>query len=734
MALVGLDFPTDIRWQRVCHSEDMTDTNPCDEVAPPKWQSSIAVYRYVPEDEYQSYEGRRLIYYKVTCTISSYQPRADEVEGAIAKAGTLTTGEAQELDRKLKSYAPCNGAILQVTVAPQEDGVRRRDYPYISQVQPNQRALYEQVTDTNEVASRSLEELSVTKGAGTTKSQEVLDIDKGKSVSGQVQVSGQYAGVGGGVGVGGSYTHNIEQGTKALGQQGRSRTETTDSLREAREATSHTTQLTQMYNLLQAYHVGTNRVMFYVTPRPHSLEEPSGFIRGPREIDGVQDFFLIVNQDEDQKLPCLSVRLDTGHLSKTDEMVYDESEPPTELSVSAYANPPGELDPNKTAAPEGGDPGFSLHYDCFESPEDVDPASITAKPGYVVKEVTDIGAIEVNRGSTELVIDPPPPEDGRSVTLTAKAKGHACYRNSQGDRANDLALIGAGSGIAGFLGTIGGGIAAATGADAPGLEEVKNVEIGYARRRVRVHWRSAAKTKKVGERLVLLITTRVLCCCDEPSTPPKIVEIIPLELPEPEFRAADPRPFEREQVIELPDEDGSPITTPSAGITTPSEGTTTAPSVPPSGMAPSVTPAVSPSGLMTAREANDLAANVVTETARVASSIDNPAKAPARDTELALARVAELALDIPRLRRRLIHPAETIEGLGDAAEKRLTKVPLPDSPAGTAPSRLSVAAAPTSALADSLHVDESDAVQLRLAAMGFGKAPRGAGRARRRRT
>jgi hypothetical protein len=707
MGVIGLAFPTDIRWQRVCHSEDMTDTKPCDEIAPPKWQSSIAIFRYVPEDEYQVYEGRRLVYYKVTCTISSYQPQVDEVQGAIAKAGALTTGEAQELDRKLQSYAPCNGAILQVTVAPNEEGVRRRDYPYIAQVQPNQRALYEQVTDSNEVASRSVEDLAVTKGGGTTKSQEVLDIDKGTSVSGQVQVSGQYAGVGGGVGVGGSYTHNIEQGTKSMGEQGRSRTETTDSLREARETTSHTTQLTQMYNLLQAYHVGTNRVMFYVTPRPHTIEEPSGFIRGPREIDGVQEFFLIVNQDEDQKLPCLSVRLDTGHLTKMDDMVFDESEPPTELQVNAYANPPGELDPNKTAAPEGGDPGFSLHYDCYYSPEDVDIASATAKPGYVVKVVNNI-LEDVNRGSTDLVIDPKPPADARSVTLTAKAKGHACYRNSEGDHANDLALIGAGSAVAGFLGTIGGGIAAATGSDAPGLEEVKNLEIGYARRTVRVHWRSEARTKKIGERLVLLITTRVLCCCDEPSTPPKIVEIVPLEIETAEIRLpGDRRAFEREQVPgPPPKEDGAPSTDPIDEVAT-------------------------PPGVMTAREANDLAANVVAETARVASSIDNPAEAPARDTELALARVAELALEVPRMRRRLMQPAETIDGLGDAAEKRLTKVPLPDSPAGILPSRLSVAATPTPNLADSLKVDESDAVQLRLAALGFGKAPRGAGRAKR---
>lgn len=718
MGVIGLAFPTDIRWERVCHTEDMSDTKPCDQAAPPKWQSSIAVYRYVPEEEYQTYEGRRLVYYKVTCTITSYQPQADEVEGAITKAGALTTGEAQALDQKLKSYAPCNGAILQVTVAPQEEGVRRRDYPYVAQVQPNQRALYEQVTDSNEVASRSLEDLNVTKGGGSTRSQEVLDIDKGTSVGGQVSVSGQYAGVGGGIGVGGSYSHSGEWGTKSMGQEGRSRTATTDSLREARETSSHTTQLTQMYNLLQAYHVGTNRVIFYVTPRPHVLEEPSGFIRGPREIDGIQDFFLIVNQDEDQKLPCLSVRLDTGHLTKIDETDYDRSEAPKDLGVNAFAPPPNELAEDKVKV--GGD----LHYDCYDSKPDIDSDPAVAPTGYVVERVEELVPREVYRGQ----VDPPTTAtvDGDlSYTLIGQATGHACFRNAEGDAANTLALLQIGSSVAGPLGGLVGLGLAAGGEDV--VPEQRDVEAGYARARVRVHYRSAARTKKTGERQVLLITTRVLCCCDEPDTPPKIVEIVPVEIdlelarpPGVGGGVASTRP------PELAAEDDRRATVEGEGVAIARRSGEGQP-----GSSAEVAPAAPP-GIMTAREANELAAHVVAETARVASSVDNPAEAPARDADLALARVTELALEIPRFRRLLTRPAETIEGLGDAAEKRLTKMPLPDSPAEAAPTRLSVAAAPTPALSQSLRVDESDAVQLRLAALGFGKAPRGAGRSRRR--
>ncbi|MGH9238473.1 MAG: hypothetical protein ACRD3G_10590 [Vicinamibacterales bacterium] len=718
MSSFQLNLPTDIPWERICHTEDMADTNPCDQTAPPKWQSSIAVFRYVPDEEYQRYDkGRRLIYYKVSCTISSYQPQSDEVQGALAQTGVLTTGEARELKKKLESFAPCNGAIVQVTVAPHEEGIPVRDYPYIADVQPTQRALYEQVTDTNEVASRSFENLNVRKSGGTTESQEVVDIDKGFSVSGQAEVSGSYAGVGAGVGAGGSYSKNIEMGTRSLGQQDRSRIESTDSGREARESFSHTTQITQMYTLLQAYHVGTNRVMFYISPRPHAVEEPSGFIRGPRQIDGMQEFFLIVNQDAKQELPCLSVRLDTGHLTVIDQTDYDESEPPTELSVSAVGLPPSELDPNKLAAPEGNDPGFSFNYDCYQSVPSIDQHSATARAGYVVKQVVDIGPVEVLFGSTDVVLDPRPPQDSRSVTLTARAQGHACYRNGNGDAGNTAALTAAGSLFAGPVGTLGGLIAGATGSDAPGFEEVKAVVVGYARRTVRVHWRSETKTKKTGEKQVLLVTTRVLCCCDEPSTPPKIVEIVPL-------------PVELEVAVKRPPVSGSDSSSSGGststsdnsgggGDTTGSGGVAINPGIPGTGTGVGTT-----TRTMSARVANELGTFIVNETARVASSVSDPVGAPALDGELALARVAELTRAIPRLTRLLARPAKSIEGLGADAEKRLTEVALPGSPAGDAPNREAVAATSTGALAERLGVSEPEAVTLRLAALGFGRAPR----------
>jgi len=78
-----LSLPTDIPWERVCVTEDMLDRVVCDVELPPKWQSSIAVFKYVPADEYQSLPPYKITYLKVTVTITGYQPLDDEIQGTI---------------------------------------------------------------------------------------------------------------------------------------------------------------------------------------------------------------------------------------------------------------------------------------------------------------------------------------------------------------------------------------------------------------------------------------------------------------------------------------------------------------------------------------------------------------------------------------------------------------------------------------------------------------------------
>jgi hypothetical protein len=37
MALIGLNLPTDITWERLCITSDMMDWEACDLHTPPKW-------------------------------------------------------------------------------------------------------------------------------------------------------------------------------------------------------------------------------------------------------------------------------------------------------------------------------------------------------------------------------------------------------------------------------------------------------------------------------------------------------------------------------------------------------------------------------------------------------------------------------------------------------------------------------------------------------------------------
>jgi hypothetical protein len=79
---------------------------------------------------------------------------------------------------------------------------------------------------------------------------------------------------------------------------------------------SHTTSFNQLYQLLNAYHLGTNRCVFLVAPRPHIVTRETGqidfnLLDGPRRLEGIQNFFLVVecpNSSRDCVLPIRSRR------------------------------------------------------------------------------------------------------------------------------------------------------------------------------------------------------------------------------------------------------------------------------------------------------------------------------------------------------------------------------------------------------------------------------------------
>lgn len=470
MSTFKLNLPTDIPWERICVTEDMLDETVCDDVRPAKWQTSLAVFRYVPPDEFQEYPNHRITYLKVAATITGYQPIDMEIQGEI-DWDDVNVSTIPGLKDLLNAYHPCHGAILQVTVGPPAGtSLPLGSYPYIMDFEPKKRELYEMATDTQEKQSRSIESLNITKSSGNTQSLEVLDIDTG----------------GGGVG-GTAYGFGVSV-SNANGQWGSKRVNSGESLssrsqdvgQEKRETYSFSTQLSQMYHLLDSYHLGTNRAVFFIQPRPHTLDEPSGFVRGPRPVDGIQEFFLIVSQQIDQEAFCVSLRLDTSHLTNTPIMDTDKLTEQTDLA-SASADLPSTAD---TAVSRQ----VRCTVDYWLASDDIyykhfvkkvtDSVGYAARPGYHITGYDDATNVH-DHGSSSVALSP----DRRTLTINAEANS-SVWIQDEGD---------------GWF------------ADCP---DELDQQTGLAQRRLNVYLESDEKIKQIGEEESLMITTRGLCCCE----------------------------------------------------------------------------------------------------------------------------------------------------------------------------------------------------------------------------
>jgi hypothetical protein len=489
MSNFKLNLPTEIPWERICVTEDMIDPRICDTRMPAKWQTSMSVYRYVPEEEYQLYPAYRITYLKVTATITGYQPLNKEIQGTINWNG-VNVATIPGVTELLNSYNPCHGAILQVAVGPHgSTNVPLDEYPFFLDFEPKKRELYELATDTKEKQSRSVEALSIGKSAGQTSSMEILDVDMG---GGGFGAQASYAGTGGGF----TYSApNGQWGTKRLNGEESMSTRTTDTAQERRETESFTTQLTQMYHLLDSYHVGTNRAVFFVQPRPHTLEEPSGFVRGPRPVEGIQEFFLVVAQPKEHEDFCVSLRLDTSHLTKTAIMDYERKSVATGI---AQANAPVATEHDIPAENIVGARAcfidcWDVHYQCYRT-EANDTVTYSAPAGFRIEGYNDL-IVEEDHGSTTVTVTP----NGQTLNINAHAEGHRCYEGSE------------------------------VCVDCPDTIQEWS---GRARRQVQVNLVSTEKTKQIGEEEVLMITTRGLCCCadgpDRGNLSEKLVNIRPI--------------------------------------------------------------------------------------------------------------------------------------------------------------------------------------------------------------
>ncbi len=317
MALSALSLPIDIPWRRVCVSADMLDRTFCDRKFPYRWRSSVAAFIYEPPADEQQYEDQVIAYLKVVSTITGFQPDPEEVGLKDRRIDSYWNDPAviENYKNIVAQYYPCFGAILEVAVAP---GREQRDipayqYPYFLDFDPKKRELYEVVTDTGESMSRSLDDVNVRKGMTTSNAREVVDLFGG------VSANFSYGGAGGGISPQGQVGH------RDMSQDDYTNVRTTDSAREARETYSHTTQLTQMYHQLDSYHLGTNRSVFFMLPRPHVVQSAITFANGPRQLEGVQEFFFVIARPKHVDKVCIEAYLETAHVASEPQFTYEQS-------------------------------------------------------------------------------------------------------------------------------------------------------------------------------------------------------------------------------------------------------------------------------------------------------------------------------------------------------------------------------------------------------------------------
>lgn len=340
MSNLGLRLPVDIPWKRIGVSYHMMDRVVCEGSRPRPMRPSVAIFEYEPDDAPGEEDSAyRVSYLKVTCSVTSWgasnldrlrksrrrvtSPLTDWWEGGSSSEETDPITFDSSVSETGADF-PCFGALLEVSVGPRGEGKWELDqYPYFSDFDPKKRELYELVSETNEILSRSLEETGVLHGGTTSSSSEVFDKDTiGVSLK-ETKESPTYGPSKSEAGA--SFAN--ESGSRSVNSAEFKNVRSVDAGRENRETYSHTTQLTQMYQLLSSYHLGTNRAVFYFEPRPHIAQNPRTIIEGPRQLEGIQEFFLVVARPREMESICVNASLETLHVGKT---VNKPTEQPSE--------------------------------------------------------------------------------------------------------------------------------------------------------------------------------------------------------------------------------------------------------------------------------------------------------------------------------------------------------------------------------------------------------------------
>jgi hypothetical protein len=414
-----LNLPINIPWKQVAVSPDMMDTRFGNKRFPFAWRSSLAIAAYEPRTEELPPElcDERITYLKITCSITGYQPSEQETKAGLASFSDLPEEERARILRVLEeeSYFACYGVLLNVAVFPLPrpfpgHAFGLEDYPHVIALEPRTRDLYQAATETGEILTSSQSAVKTDKTLAHTESTEtgfeieVPITDKSGSKIGGIKGSRNGT--------------DTDQATWSV---------QTDASRERRETQGTTTQLSQMYNLLAGYHQGTNRAAFLMLPRPHTLQptDRRTFIQGLREIEGIQEFMLIVSRPARTPGLCVEAFLETGHFPEDVRVIEPTEQYRTwqiDRTVSAFAD------------------NSWVSQNCEKIEDDESATIIVTDPGWVIDlskgDPGHPGVAELQDESNEQARQTLDRYNYQAISeTTVKVTGTICGERGQGDKA-----------------------------------------------------------------------------------------------------------------------------------------------------------------------------------------------------------------------------------------------------------------------------------------------------------
>ena len=278
--------PVRIPWRRLSVSGDIMDAAHDDRRFPLRCRTSLAIFYYQPAVDEALYPDSTITYLKVVCSIAGYQVdgRALGVHGE--RPSEWDSRVWRRYSALIRDCSPCYGALLQISVFPRgRGGIPLEHYPYITDFEPKKREMIEIVTQTGEAMSCSEPSVRIDSRGTTVGSLEAIDVTRGWSPS-AVEIG------------------NVGRRLSA-GQQGEA------------EPGSHTTPLAQMCHCLDSYHLGGNRALFVLSPRPSVVDIDLAATGGLRHLEGIQEFFLIIEQPKHVADLRVEAQLETAHLHKS---------------------------------------------------------------------------------------------------------------------------------------------------------------------------------------------------------------------------------------------------------------------------------------------------------------------------------------------------------------------------------------------------------------------------------